>query len=318
MKSFILANRNYTLSDGYDDELNFDCQQDYLFDLSYLNSFSLIGENAETFLQGQLTADITKVNANQIQQAAYCTVKGRIIFLCDVLLFEDTYKLILPLDVSERGLKKLAKMGLFSRVSIEQDNQNVILGLSTSKQTNNNLLPELPQNNHQVINFEHGSIYKLFEHHYVLVLTLNFAKTVMNSFREKSCFRGSLAWHYLMLKNSFLEIYPSTQGQFLPHRLGLQKRNYLAFDKGCYVGQEIIARTEYLAKLKYDLFIYRINLKMPPIPGCDVTNLAGKKIGEVVDVCPFKDGEYLVAMSLLIDHSKQVVILNEQAELKVE
>lgn len=94
-------------------------------------------------------------------------------------------------------------------------------------------------------------------------------------------------------------IYPETSEKFLPHELNLHLLNALSFEKGCYTGQEIIARMQYRAKLKNHLYAASLNCPTPPAPGANVYFQEEQKqqpCGTIVDSCNVGYNEYLVLL----------------------
>ncbi len=79
-------------------------------------------------------------------------------------------------------------------------------------------------------------------------------------------------------------IYPQTSDKFLAHELNLDELNAIAFDKGCYTGQEIIARMQYRGKVKNRLYHYKLNSSLLPAPGDDIfTHTDNRACGSVVN-----------------------------------
>jgi folate-binding protein YgfZ len=110
---------------------------------------------------------------------------------------------------------------------------------------------------------------------------------------------GSLTWHTLKLYQKQIDIYPESRGLFLPHRLGLHLSQYISFDKGCYKGQEIIARTHYRATLKHELKTYIIRTEHPLYSGQKLYNVNEEtEIGELIDYSMLGDNTYLIAVSI--------------------
>jgi folate-binding protein YgfZ len=113
----------------------------------------------------------------------------------------------------------------------------------------------------------------------------------------------------LQLKQQRIEIYPESRAVFLPHRLGLHQRDYISFNKGCYKGQEIIARTHYKATLKHELKVFTIQTDATLKSGLRLLAPdSDQEIGELVDYAPIGDGLYLIAASILIDSDKHARI----------
>jgi len=110
--------------------------------------------------------------------------------------------------------------------------------------------------------------------------------------------RGSLGWHAKQLERKGFEIYPESRGVFLPHRVDMHLSGYLSFDKGCYKGQEIIARMHYRATLKHELACLTIETTQKLQSGQPLYSEDGAdEIGVLVDYCPVDKGRFLVLVS---------------------
>ncbi len=190
------------------------------------------------FLQGQLSCNLRKVDANTIQQAAICNLQGRVLGLMDVVEWQD-FQLVLPKDLVEVTEKSLSKTAALSRVKLQPGNI-AIFGFYLANE--NDLLPTnifLPDKDLGLNSNAESCCYRLSKQLYVILLDKEKAADFSLLFDSKNQLRGSLAWHYLQLKRKAIEIYPETRGLFLPHRLDLHLAGYLSFDKGCYKGQEV-------------------------------------------------------------------------------
>lgn len=293
------------------DELVYDSNKNYLFDLAYLAGIHIAGERAQEFLQGQLSCDLREVNEHQMRKGALCDLKGRILALLDVVNWSGHgFQLILPRDLLPGTKASLAKTAMFSRVTLNQANNYQLLGFHL--QSDNDFIPfnlKLSITPYDVIHQDNHCCYCLGNNFYIFLVDVAHAKTLCDQFIKCSQWRGSLAWHALQLQQKRIEIYPESRGLFLPHRLGLQLSGYLSFDKGCYKGQEIIARTHYRAKLKHALKVFKIHTDEALRTGQKIFNDEGKiEIGELVDFCPIGNGEYLIAASVVFEYPQRVLI----------
>ena len=105
---------------------------------------------------------------------------------------------------------------------------------------------------------------------------------------------------------------------FLPHRLDLQNSAYISFNKGCFVGQEIIARTHYRAKLKHDVFLYKLETTENLYAGQKLYNPEGsQELGELIDLAYLDDKTYILAASLLFDHPTLIKFAEIERPLKL-
>ncbi|MDA9271859.1 folate-binding protein YgfZ [bacterium] len=312
---YLINNRELIAFLPLQQELKFTSDKNYLFNLSYLKVLNIIGDRGSEFLQGQITCDLREVKANQMQQGALCNLKGRILALFDVIDWHGLH-LILPQDLMSDTQASLNKTALFSQVKLEPSTGYQLLGFQLNQP--NDTIPfnaKLPLEKHGVIQGDNYCCYHLTHNLYIFIVTTPSIQNEIDIFMPNQ-WRGSLAWHALQLQTHQVEIYPLTRGLFLPHRLGLQHSGHLSFNKGCYKGQEIIARTHYRAKLKHELKLFKIQTNKKLQSGLRLFNSDGKvEIGELIDFCPTDNGQYMIAVSAFFDHAKQVLIEGHETEL---
>jgi folate-binding protein YgfZ len=121
-----------------------------------------------------------------------------------------------------------------------------------------------------------------------------FFKAEITDVSVESKEQDSMQWKALMINEGIPVIYPETSGKFLPHEINLHTLNAISFNKGCYTGQEIIARMHYRGKLKNHMRKMAISSETQPFPGCDMYVLhetEWKLFGMVVDAIP-QDNQY--------------------------
>ncbi len=141
--------------------------------------------------------------------------------------------------------------------------------------------------------------YHLGHGFYIFIVHADKAEAFCLPFIEKDQWSGSLIWHTLRLYNAQIEIYPESRGLFLPHRLGLHKTQYISFNKGCYKGQEIIARTHYKATLKHELKLHIITTDEKLYSGQKLFKVnESAESGELIDYAPL--GNYRINFNLSI------------------
>ncbi len=278
--------------------------QNTLFDLSNLCTLKLLGDNAAEFLQGQISCNVNAVNTTQMQRGAFCNLKGRVLALVDVLRLHETLHLVLPKSLLEKTEKSLSKTAALSRVTLEHDNTYTILGFYLYN-TNKPYPFEgaWPGEKYACLMTENAFAYHLGDGFYILLVKQHALESIKALFMKSHAFKDENAWHALRLAQGDIQIYPESRGLFLPHRLNLHLSGHLNFDKGCYKGQEIIARTHYRAKLKHTLKQFIIEAREPLQPGLRLMDEKNtQEIGELVDACLLKDNQYLIAASVLLEH----------------
>lgn len=301
--------RIYSVFSSLTNELQYEPNKNYLFDLSYLGVIDVIGERAHEFLQGQLSCDVREVNTQQMRQGAQCNLKGRILSLEDVVDWQGL-RLILPLDLIDATIASLKTAAMLSRVQLQKASTMRVLGLLLADEQD--YLPpqfEPLATDYQLLATEQLASYRLDKQHYIVLTDTNNASSMMDLFTQRQQARGSLAWHARQLEQGRIEIYPESRGLFLPHRVNLHQSGYISFNKGCYKGQEIIARTHYRATLKHSLQIFTHSTESTLLSGMLVHDKNTQtEVGELIDFCPIKPNHYLVAASLLNDSSRNLLI----------
>ena len=192
---------------------------------------------------------------------------------------------------------------MLSRVKINKVSNYKIFGFYLNNKED--LIPfnlELSNSPYSVIIGESYYCYCLSPNLYIFIVDEKNASKLTADFITSSQWRGSLAWHYLNLKQNRIDIYPESCGLFLPHNLNLHLTGYINFNKGCYKGQEIIARMHYRSKLKYELKLFEFKSDEPIYIGQKLINIDDNQIiGEIVDFCPLIDNKFLIAGSVLFN-----------------
>jgi folate-binding protein YgfZ len=301
---YMVNTRPYRAIQPLTDELTFLPQQNYLFELDYLTALQVEGEQAASFLQGQLSCDLRVVNEHQMRQGALCNLKGRIMALVDVLLWQDWgHYLVLPCDLAVATQATLAKPAQLSRVKVQQVPTLRVLGLYLQNRERGALT--LPSEIHEVLCDRQFLCYRIDAHCALMVVWQDAVPQWIDRFKSMGNLRGSLAWHVLQMQRQRVEIYPQSRGLFLPHHLDLHRSGVLNFDKGCYKGQEIIARMHYRAKLKHHLTVLTVESPTTELRSGMVLydGEGGTTVGELIDYCPTAAGRYLVALSVLTGYS---------------
>jgi folate-binding protein YgfZ len=296
-------------------ELALKNNKNYIFKLNNLQSLNVIGEKSVEFLQGQLTADISKVNANQMTPSALCNIQGRIIALLNVVSWHGL-QLILPKDLAEIVQNNLQKKALFSRVKIETSKSQEIFGFYL--QNPNDKVPldaNLPKAKYSITYNDAYCCFSITDNLFIFIVNNDYLENFTNEFSNEQILQSGI-FHSLYLKAGYIDIYANTTGLFLPHRLDLQKTQYLSFNKGCYIGQEIIARTHYKAKLKHSLKQFLINTSEPLCAGQKIylSNSDNKtEIGELIDFSPIGNDNFIIAISSVFDHDLTVHFENHKS-----
>jgi folate-binding protein YgfZ len=265
-----------------------------------LPHFSLLrfsGADAQAFLQGQLTCDVAALQAGRSTYGGYCTPKGRLLATFLLWATVDGYTMLLPGPLAEATRKRLTMYVLRSKVKVEDLAPDMAcVGISAAEATQQvtALGGSMPEHLHGVSEQDGVTVIHLPVRRYLAVLP-----------REKAGMPdGSDAWTGLDITNGIPFILPATQEEFVPQMVNLDLIGGLSYTKGCYPGQEIVARTHYLGKLKQRM--YRAVVAAPAAPGDKLycAELGEQSGGMIVNSAPAADGRFDVLAVLQTAHAQ--------------
>jgi len=254
-------------------------------DLSHLGLLQIQGEDAITFLQGQVTNDVKQLDGHVAHYTAYCSPKGRMLALFLAFAHYDHVHLQLPKELVASIAKRLKMYVMRSKVEIIDVSESIIkIGLS-GQNAADLLKPHfstIPENNYELVSLENGAVLKLpgALPRYEIFTDLNSGKLIWNDLCQHTTAVGAPCWDWLEIQAGIPEVTLNTQEQFVPQMLNLDLLGAINFKKGCYTGQEIVARTHYLGKVKRRTHLAQLNAKVQPKAGDDVFNDAGEAVGK--------------------------------------
>lgn len=243
------------------------------------------GADSESFLQGQLSSDLRQLSVSQAQISSYNSAKGRMLAVTHLLRADDTIMLELHRDIAAAACKRLRMFVLRAKVSISERNDYAAFGLlgTDAAAVLSDLglpIPEAPlacSHNAQrgiTVLRRLGSIPRYSVHAKPEALT-----PIIGAVGPLQDFSH---WRRADIDAGVPTVYAATADHFIPQTANLDLLGGISFDKGCYTGQEIVARLHYLGEVKRRLFAASVT-GAPPIPGSDVRDADGVSAGEIVD-----------------------------------
>ena len=243
-----------------------------LCDLSHLGFICARGEEAESFLQNQLSNDIRKLDQSRSQLSAYCTAKGRALSLFRSFRIDDDYFLQLPLDQIEASLKRLRMFVLRTKVTLEDvSDKRVAFGIAgpDAGRLVEAVVGTVPVENNQCVQQNELLVCKIPGNinRYMLVAETGKAIDAWQKLSGdcKPC--GHAVWTYLDIHAGQPQIYYANSEAFVPQMLNLHNLDGISFQKGCYPGQEVVARMHFLGKLKRRMYLAHVDSDKSPSPG---------------------------------------------------
>lgn len=233
--------------------------------LSYLSAIHFSDANAGDFLQSQLSADVLALAEGESTFACYCEPKGRVLALLLVCRGSDGYYVVVSSSLAKQVVDRMRIYVMRSKVNIE------ILDNMALSGTRSDDTPDLPRTSVPPIPLPGGKQW--------FVLTERDAT-------DETTVSLQDAWKTSELKRGITWLDSETSGEFLPQMLGFDQLGAVNFRKGCYPGQEIVARTHYLGKVKRHprVLCTKITLHPDPLEKIHIFS-GGKSYGAVVADC---------------------------------
>jgi len=225
--------------------------------LNHLAILKVSGDDAGTFLQGQLTCNIKELNETKSTFAAFCNAKGRTISTLLIIKTTTDYLLILPAELFDKVAKKLQMYIMRSKVQLSNvTNQQCIIAVQTG--TTASISSSMPDSAFAVTQESDIVIrFPLLNPRYLFICPTEQAITlwndISNEYKLTPCPPGN--WIEQDISAGIPWLNQHTSEEYIPQMLNIDKLGGISFNKGCYTGQEIIARTHYLGKTKRELYL---------------------------------------------------------------
>lgn len=225
-----------------------------------LGLIAVTGDDAANFLHGQLTNDVEHLGTGEARLAGYCTPKGRL--LGTFLMWRDpeAIYLQLPRELQAQLQKRLTMYVLRAKAKLndatEAPANEALLGIGGAKgeAALRQHVPELPAAPYQVARSDAGTVIRLADAfgapRYLWLASAANASAALPALRESLALGGNQAWHLSSVHAGVPQVTAKTLEQFVPQMVNLELLGGVNFKKGCYPGQEIVARSQYLGKLK--------------------------------------------------------------------
>ncbi|MCP5418924.1 MAG: folate-binding protein YgfZ [Gammaproteobacteria bacterium] len=266
------------------------------------------GADAVSFLQGQLTNDVRRVTPEHSQLSGYCTPKGRLLACFRLFQRGEGYFLRLPRERVEALLKRLRLYVLRAKVTFaDASDEEVALGLAGPRASDwlRSVLGDAPAAVDAVVQSEGLTVIRVpsADGHvrFELYGEAPACQRLWTEWAGRGTYAGPAAWRLLDIEAGIPTIYDATAEAFVPQMANLQLLQGINFQKGCYTGQEIVARTRYLGKAKRRMYRARVQSEPAPAPGDAVFSATLGEIGKIADACRHPEGGHEVLAVAMID-----------------
>ncbi len=297
-------------------ELRAAVRGDILCDLSHQGLISAAGPDSGVFLQGQVTNDVRQVTPEHSQLNAHCSPKGRMLACFRLFQRGDSYYLRMPAERVEPILKRLGIFILRAKTALADASDELLrLGVAgpNAEAILTNLLGKTPPSLDEVVATDTTTVVRIPgpEHRFELYGPPERLRALWVDLSADAMPVGATPWRLLDILAGIPNVYTETADAFVPQMLNLQLLNGVSFQKGCYTGQEIVARTHYLGKLKRRMYRAHGDAPTCPRPGEELFSPAtapNQSAGKVVDACPHPDGGYELLVTVLIECAHQGMV----------
>lgn len=292
---------------------NADCAQGFYTVLGDMAVFSASGDDAASFLHGQLSNDVERLPQGPVRRAAYCTAKGRMITSFSYWKNSDTIYLQCDANQQPAVQKRLQMFVLRSKVKLASLAENLIpLGLGGAKAealltTYFAALPAIGEHVHDAANgmlLRHEDAGAVARYQW-LVPAEQFA-AVWQALKNTLVLSNSSDWYLGDILSGVSRVVAATQEVFVPQMINFELTGGVNFRKGCYPGQEIVARSQYLGKLKRRSFLASV-AETGLNAGQELFNPASPEqpCGHIVNVELLNAGESLLLAEMTMADAEQ-------------
>lgn len=263
------------------------------------------GKDALTFLQGQLTNDVKLITPEQGQLNGYCSPKGRLLAVITMFQRGEDLYISMPIELIEATLKRLRMFVLRSDCKLEDESDKLVgFGVSGPDALAGlaSIMGNAPETPFASVQNGETTALRLPAEtpRFLVYAPVDAAIEYFNQLESTFNIANNNAWQLLDVLSGVPRITAESQDTYTPQMVNLQLTGGISFTKGCYTGQEIVARTQYLGKLKRRLFLLKQAHGESPFYGKEVF-AGGKEIGKVLRAVTQPEGGAVIQAVLNIE-----------------
>lgn len=285
-----------------------------LVKLDYLTLIAVSGADAEHFLQGQFSNDVVAIEGQNGQLNAYCTPKGRALSIFQLFRKDNQFWMLVPSDITDSLIKRLRMYLMRAKVVFDvlpKDHYLTGIGAPSDQE----LIENAAYAPDSTILYPKGQTDRF------IVINENTEQLDQASILQSSELQSDEPWKRIDIESGIPQVYTSTLESFIPQNVNLDMIDGVNFRKGCYPGQEIVARLKYLGKSKQRMTIGEIYLgqhqdKLSIAPGTELftSDRPDQKAGVIVDAVEISENNFKVTA---IIPAKLIGITSDAATLFV-
>jgi len=233
----------------------------FVISLAEYGAIALHGEEQSKYLQGQVTCDVNTLEDNNLLLGAHCDAKGKVFSVFRLINRHQKHLMLQPTASISSSSAELKKFGVFAKVTIEQTTGLVFYAIAGKNATEvlHQQFVELPNSLTPVLQVGSTTIVYLAGKlkRYLIIDEAAVAEKIIHDF--SLAIYSQALWDLIEINEGFPLLAPETISSYVPQMLNLQAIHGISFTKGCYLGQETVARMQYLGKNKRALFSLKSN-----------------------------------------------------------
>ncbi|WP_343188507.1 tRNA-modifying protein YgfZ [Buchnera aphidicola (Neophyllaphis varicolor)] len=230
-----------------------------LFLLNELKIIKICGIDSFNYLQSQFTIDIKLLNENNYLISAHCNNKGKILSVFYIFKYLKDFYYIQPSNITNKQIFELKKYSIFSRLNIEQNSELVLIGVLGFKAVSfleeNFEIKFNKFNNSLICNKDIFVLsFKYPIKHFLIIMHVDNFNNRIQQLNKNIVSYDNSYFLSLLIRSNFPIINDKIIGKFFPQNLNLAANHGLSFDKGCYIGQEMISKINFSKSNKKSLY----------------------------------------------------------------
>ncbi len=288
--------------------------------LDNLGMITMVGDDKKSYLHGQVTCDVVSLEKDQSTLGAHCDAKGKVWSVFRLFHHHDGYGMVQPKSALEVELNEIKKYAVFSKVTIEQSSE-IILGVAGVKA--DAFVASLTKDTGDVRTINGGSAVKVSDNRWLLVVGNEAAQTIVEA--SDATLTTNELWNRFEIEAALPFVSATAQNEHIPQALNLQALGGISFTKGCYTGQETVARAKYRGINKRAMYIVKgattTNLHDEPVELERSVGENWRSVGALLTHYQFSDNQaigLIVLPNNLDDDTRLRLVSQPECEWSIE
>ncbi|MGK2888175.1 MAG: tRNA-modifying protein YgfZ [Candidatus Malihini olakiniferum] len=258
---------------------------------------TLTGPDTRTYLQCQVTADVNALAPDKHVLCGHCDANGKMWSTLRLFAHNEGFAYLVRRNLRDTQLNELKKYAIFAKTTIAADENLQLIGAAGSniRERLAEVCSTLPDTENPVVSHPFGTLlhFDLPAERFLLVLNEEGAAVLRSKLGDSVQWTDSQQWLALDIESALPIIDNVNSAQFIPQATNIQALNGISFNKGCYTGQEVVARAKFRGANKRALYWLAGTSSRVPEAGEDLELRMGenwRRTGTILAACPLSDG----------------------------